>query len=78
MPLQSDRYRRHSDFISGLPMNPYTLSLTLKTSALSALVAYLGLALTAFVYVPFGKGVVPTSCIQRYFFHHIIFHFTKH
>lgn len=30
-------------------------SLTLKTFALSAIVAYLGLALSAFVYVPFGE-----------------------
>ncbi|KAG6849673.1 hypothetical protein H0H93_006389 [Arthromyces matolae] len=36
----------------------YDRSLTLKTFALSALVAYLGLALSAFVYVPFGEGVM--------------------
>jgi len=33
-------------------------SLTLKTFALSAIVAYLGLALSAFVYVPFGEYIM--------------------
>lgn len=33
-------------------------SLTLKTFALSAVVAYLGLALSAFVYVPFGEFIM--------------------
>ncbi|KAG7088094.1 hypothetical protein E1B28_012120 [Marasmius oreades] len=33
-------------------------SLTLKTFIFTALVAYLGLALSAFVYVPFGEGVM--------------------
>ncbi|KAF9529637.1 calcium-activated chloride channel-domain-containing protein [Crepidotus variabilis] len=36
----------------------YNASLTLKTFALGAIVAYLGLALSAFVYVPFGEGVM--------------------
>ncbi|KAJ7498162.1 calcium-activated chloride channel-domain-containing protein [Mycena galericulata] len=36
----------------------YAASLTLKTFALSALVAYLGLGLSAFVYVPFGEGLM--------------------
>jgi anoctamin-10 len=36
----------------------YAASLTLKTFALSAIVAYLGLGLSAFVYVPFGEGVM--------------------
>jgi hypothetical protein len=36
----------------------HTGSLTLKTFALSAVVAYLGLALSAFVYVPFGESVM--------------------
>ncbi|KAG5643871.1 hypothetical protein DXG03_009501 [Asterophora parasitica] len=36
----------------------HAASLTLKTFALSALVAYLGIGLTAFVYVPFGAGVM--------------------
>lgn len=33
-------------------------SLTLKTFALSAIVAYLGLALSAFLYVPFGNVIM--------------------
>ncbi|KAI5124246.1 hypothetical protein M0805_005095 [Coniferiporia weirii] len=36
----------------------YEASLTLKTFALSAIVAYLGLALSAFVYVPFGEQLM--------------------
>ncbi|KAI0060668.1 DUF590-domain-containing protein [Artomyces pyxidatus] len=36
----------------------YDASLTLKTFSLSAIVAYLGLALSAFVYVPFGETVM--------------------
>ncbi|KAF8962021.1 calcium-activated chloride channel-domain-containing protein [Flammula alnicola] len=36
----------------------YSASLTLKTFALSSIVAYLGLGLSAFVYVPFGEGVM--------------------
>jgi hypothetical protein len=40
--------------------------LTLKTFALSSLVAYLGLGLSAFVYVPFGEGVM--CAIQTWLF----------
>ncbi|KAF9564904.1 DUF590-domain-containing protein [Agrocybe pediades] len=36
----------------------HNASLTLKTFALSSIVAYLGLGLSAFVYVPFGEGVM--------------------
>ncbi|KAK7031750.1 calcium-activated chloride channel-domain-containing protein [Favolaschia claudopus] len=36
----------------------HSASLTVKTFALSALVAYMGLALSAFVYVPFGEGIM--------------------
>ncbi|KAJ7114116.1 calcium-activated chloride channel-domain-containing protein [Mycena epipterygia] len=36
----------------------YAASLTRKTFALSALVAYMGLGLSAFVYVPFGEGIM--------------------
>ncbi|OCH96405.1 DUF590-domain-containing protein [Obba rivulosa] len=43
-------------------------SLTLKTFALSAIVAYLGLALSAFVYVPFGEEVM--AAVQNALFHH--------
>ncbi|KAF8586456.1 DUF590-domain-containing protein [Ramaria rubella] len=39
-------------------------SLTIKTFALSAIVAYLGLALSAFIYVPFGELVM--GSVQTY------------
>ncbi|TCD69087.1 hypothetical protein EIP91_008729 [Steccherinum ochraceum] len=42
-------------------------SLTIKTFTLSAVVAYLGLALSAFVYVPFGEEVM--YFVQTYLFH---------
>lgn len=42
-------------------------SLTIKTFSLSALVAYGGLALSAFVYVPFGEEVM--TWVQVYLFH---------
>ena len=35
-------------------------SLTIKTFALSAIIAYLGLSLSAFVYVPFGEAIMAT------------------
>ena len=41
-------------------------SLTVKTFSLSAIVAYLGLALSAFVYVPFGEEVM--ALVQHYLF----------
>jgi anoctamin-10 len=43
-------------------------SLTLKTFSLSAVVAYLGLILSAFVYVPFGGDVM--ARVQTFLFHH--------
>ncbi|KAI0761839.1 DUF590-domain-containing protein [Trametes elegans] len=42
-------------------------SLTIKTFSLSAIVAYLGIALSAFVYVPFGEEVM--ASVQAYLFH---------
>ncbi|GLB43323.1 putative calcium-activated chloride channel [Lyophyllum shimeji] len=45
----------------------HAASLTLKTFVLSALVAYLGLGLSAFVYVPFGEGVM--HILQTWIFH---------
>ncbi|KAF8625524.1 hypothetical protein AX17_006836 [Amanita inopinata Kibby_2008] len=44
----------------------YTASLTLKTFALGAIVAYLGLGLSAFIYVPFGEGLM--YCVQMWLF----------
>ncbi|KAF8994055.1 calcium-activated chloride channel-domain-containing protein [Cyathus striatus] len=45
-------------------MSSYSASLTLKTFALSTLVSYLALALSAFVYVPFGAGVM--ECVRAW------------
>ncbi|KAH9921713.1 DUF590-domain-containing protein [Epithele typhae] len=42
-------------------------SLTVKTFSLSAIVAYLGIALSAFVYVPFGEEMM--VLVQHYLFH---------
>ncbi|KAI0333946.1 DUF590-domain-containing protein [Cubamyces sp. BRFM 1775] len=42
-------------------------SLTIKTFSLSAIVAYLGIALSAFVYVPFGEEVM--AAVQHYLFY---------
>ncbi|KAH9849898.1 DUF590-domain-containing protein [Lenzites betulinus] len=42
-------------------------SLTVKTFSLSAIVAYLGIGLSAFVYVPFGEEVM--ASVQYYLFH---------
>lgn len=42
-------------------------SLTVKTFSLSAIVAYLGIALSAFVYMPFGEEVM--TLVQSYIFH---------
>lgn len=38
----------------------FDTSLTIKTFALSSVVAYLGLALSAFIYIPFGETVMNT------------------
>jgi anoctamin-10 len=43
-------------------------SLTLKTFSLSAVVAYLGITLSAFVYVPFGGDVM--ARVQTFLFRH--------
>ncbi|TRM65471.1 calcium-activated chloride channel-domain-containing protein [Schizophyllum amplum] len=45
----------------------HTASLTLKIFALSSLVAYLGLVLSAFVYVPFGEEIM--QIVQVLLFH---------
>ncbi|KAJ7599368.1 calcium-activated chloride channel-domain-containing protein [Mycena floridula] len=54
-------WENHSHYSS------HMASLTLKTFALTALVAYLGLALSAFVYVPFGEGLM--RILQATLFH---------
>lgn len=51
----------------------YAASLTLKTFALGALVSYSGLALSAFVYVPFGEGLM-NFVQQRWLKHRVVTH----
>jgi anoctamin-10 len=50
-------------------------SLTIKTFSLSAIVAYLNLALSAFVYIPFGPDVMAT--VHRALFKHTDHPFTQ-
>ncbi|KAJ7483438.1 calcium-activated chloride channel-domain-containing protein [Mycena latifolia] len=50
--------RRFTAWENHAHQSSHAASLTLKTFALSALVAYLGLGLSAFVYVPFGEGIM--------------------
>ncbi|KAF9262938.1 DUF590-domain-containing protein [Marasmius fiardii PR-910] len=50
--------RWFTEWESHVHHSTHNASLTLKTFIFTALVAYLGLALSAFVYVPFGEGVM--------------------
>ncbi|KAJ7230352.1 calcium-activated chloride channel-domain-containing protein [Mycena pura] len=52
--------RRFTAWENHAHQSSHNASLTVKTFALTALVAYLGLALSAFVYVPFGEGIMRT------------------
>ena len=56
--------RKLTDWENHDHQSSYDASLTIKTFALSAIVAYLGLALSAFVYVPFGHLVM--GSVQKY------------
>jgi anoctamin-10 len=49
---------RLTDWENHAVQSTYNASLTLKTFALGAIVAYLALGLSAFVYVPFGEDVM--------------------
>ena len=49
---------RLTDLENHKHQSTYSYSLTVKRFALSAIVAYLGLALSAFVYVPFGEPIM--------------------
>ncbi|KZT25216.1 DUF590-domain-containing protein [Neolentinus lepideus HHB14362 ss-1] len=55
-------YQRYAvsftDWENHAHQSSYNRSLTIKTFTLSAIVAYLGLALSAFVYVPFGERIM--------------------
>ena len=50
--------KRFTDWENHAHKSSHSASLTLKTFALSAIVAYLGLGLSAFIYVPFGEGLM--------------------
>jgi anoctamin-10 len=56
--------QRFTDWENHAHQSSHTASLTLKTFAISAIVAYLGLTLDAFVYVPFGEDVM--KAVQTY------------
>ncbi|KAL1702008.1 calcium-activated chloride channel-domain-containing protein [Schizophyllum commune] len=58
---------RTTDWENHAHQSTHTASLTLKTFALSSLVAYLGLALSAFLYVPFGEEIM--QIVQVLLFH---------
>lgn len=58
---------RFTDWENHSHQSSHDASLTIKTFSLSAIVAYGGLALSAFVYVPFGEQVM--SFVQIYLFH---------
>ncbi|KAF8631726.1 hypothetical protein AX15_002231 [Amanita polypyramis BW_CC] len=50
--------KRFTEWENHAHKSSHSSSLTIKTFALSAIVAYLGLALSAFIYVPFGEGLM--------------------
>lgn len=58
---------RFTDWENHGHQSTHDASLTIKTFSLSAIVAYGGLALSAFVYVPFGEEVM--TFVQLYLFH---------
>lgn len=55
-------YQQHATRLTNLEnhkhQSTYNFSLTIKRFLLSAIVSYLGLALSAFVYVPFGQQIM--------------------
>ncbi|KAH7106088.1 calcium-activated chloride channel-domain-containing protein [Auriculariales sp. MPI-PUGE-AT-0066] len=51
--------RRLTDWENHKHRSTHESSLTIKVFALSAVVAYLGLALSSFVYIPFGARIMP-------------------
>ena len=61
-------YQKHAIKMTNLEnhkhQSTYDYSLTIKRFLLSAIVAYLGLALSAFVYVPFGQQIMSFVHLQ--------------
>ncbi|KAF9236909.1 calcium-activated chloride channel-domain-containing protein [Melanogaster broomeanus] len=58
--------KRHTDWENHAHQSSHASSLSNKVFTLSAINAYLGLALSAFVYVPFGEGVM--HLVQHHLF----------
>ncbi|KAH7881842.1 calcium-activated chloride channel-domain-containing protein [Phlebopus sp. FC_14] len=71
VPKLLDIYKTHAkrftDWENHAHQSSHTSSLTIKVFSLSAMNAYLGLALSAFVYVPFGESVM--HFVQYHLFH---------
>jgi anoctamin-10 len=64
LAIYQSRARRLTQWENHKQQSSFDTSLTLKTFAVSSVVAYLGLALSAFIYVPFGETVMNT--VQQY------------
>lgn len=60
--IHSTRFERHNSHSS------YTYSLTIKRWVLSTIVSYFGIALSAFVYMPFGQEVLGLLHLQLFSF----------
>jgi hypothetical protein len=58
LALYQNFARRFTDWENHAHQSSHNASLTIKTFICTSLVAYLGLALSAFVYLPFGEGIM--------------------
>ncbi|KDQ51061.1 hypothetical protein JAAARDRAFT_62804 [Jaapia argillacea MUCL 33604] len=71
VPRFLDYYRSYAksftEWENHVHPSTHDASLTIKTFSLASIVAYLGLALSAFVYIPLGDQV--TQYVQAYLFH---------
>jgi anoctamin-10 len=60
LSIYHTRAQRLTEWENHKHQSSFDTSLTIKTFALSSVVAYLGLALSAFIYIPFGETVMNT------------------
>jgi hypothetical protein len=60
LSIYQSRAQRLTQWENHKHQSSFDTSLTIKTFALSSVVAYLGLALSAFIYVPFGESIMNT------------------
>jgi hypothetical protein len=60
LAIYHTRAQRLTQWENHKHQSSFDTSLTIKTFALSSVVAYLGLALSAFIYIPFGETVMNT------------------